>query len=128
MNYRLTKSERLHAEKLIKELFHEGSSFFLYPFKILFLRKIELAGQTNQVLISVSKKKIKRATGRNLIKRRVREAYRINKQILAPNGILLGFIFVGNPEMPFSEIEIKMANALAKLSKEISENNHSHES
>ncbi|WP_026951758.1 ribonuclease P protein component [Algoriphagus mannitolivorans] len=128
MNYRLTKSERLHAEKLIKELFHEGSSFFLYPFKVLFLRKIELSGQTNQVLISVSKKKIKRATGRNLIKRRVRESYRLNKHLLPQDGVILGFIFVGNPEMPFSEIQAKMAQTLSKLSKEISENPLSHDS
>ena len=60
MNFNLPKSERLHAEKRIKELFNEGSSFFLYPFKVIFLRKIDLAGQANQVLFSVSKKKIKR--------------------------------------------------------------------
>lgn len=119
MNFKLSKSERLHAEKLIKELFNEGSSFFLYPFKILFLSKKELKGQTNQVLFSVSKKKIKKATGRNFIKRRLREAYRLNKTIFPPNGILLGFIFVGNPEMSFSEIEPRMKLALEKLNKEL---------
>lgn len=118
MNYRLTKSERLHADKLIKELFNEGSSFFLYPFKVLLLRKIELAGQTNQVLISVSKKKIKKAAGRNYIKRRVREAYRIHKQILNSDGMLIGFIFVGKPEMSFGEIEPKMIQILSKIAQD----------
>ncbi|TDQ17663.1 ribonuclease P protein component [Algoriphagus boseongensis] len=118
MNYRLTKSERLHADKLIKELFNEGSSFFLYPFKVLLLRKIELAGQTNQVLISVSKKKIKKAAGRNYIKRRVREAYRIHKQILDSDGMLIGFIFVGKPEMSFGDIEPKMIQILSKIAQD----------
>ncbi len=118
MNYRLPKSERLHAEKLIKELFNEGSSFFLYPFKVIFLRKIDLSGQTNQVLFSVSKKKIKRANGRNFIKRRLREAYRLNKHVLHSDGIILGFIFVGKAEMSFAEIEPKMIQALNKLSEE----------
>ncbi|PZV76775.1 ribonuclease P protein component [Algoriphagus aquaeductus] len=128
MNFKLPKSERLNAEKLIKELFNEGSSFFLYPFKVLFLNKKELDGQTNQVMFSVSKKKIKKASGRNFIKRRMREAYRLNKSILSSNGILLGLIFVGNPEMSFSEIEPKMKLALEKLQKEISQNHSEHDS
>lgn len=118
MNQRLPKSERLHAEKLIKELFNEGSSFFLYPFKIVLLRKIDLTGQANQVLFSVSKKKIKRANGRNFIKRRLKEAYRLNKHILPPDGIILGFIFVGKAGMSFAEIEPKMVQALTRLSQE----------
>lgn len=119
MNFRLPKSERLHADKLIKELFHEGSSFFLYPFKVIFLRKIDLSGQTNQILISVSKKKIKKANGRNYIKRRVREAYRLQKHSLSSDGLLIGFIFVGNPEMTFSEISPKMSQVLSKLALEL---------
>lgn len=122
MNYRLPKSERLHAEKLIKELFNEGSSFFLYPFKVIFLRKIDLSGQANQVLFSVSKKKIKRANGRNFIKRRLKEAYRLNKHLLSADGIILGFIFVGKVEMSFAEIEPKMIQALNKLHQELPQN------
>lgn len=119
MNYRLPKSERLHAEKLIKELFNEGSSFFLYPFKVIFLRKIDLSEQANQVLFSVSKKKIKRANGRNYIKRRLKEAYRLNKHVLPSDGIILGFIFVGKAEMSFAEIEPKMIQALSRLNQEL---------
>lgn len=122
MNYRLPKSERLHAEKLIKELFNEGSSFFLYPFKVLFIKKIDLSGQTNQVLFSVSKKKIKRANGRNFIKRRLKEAYRLNKAILPQEGILIGFIFVGKAEMSFAEIQPKMIQALNRLNQELLQN------
>lgn len=118
MNFRLPKSERLHADKLIKELFNEGSSFFLYPFKVVYLRKIDLAGQANQVLVSVSKKKIKKASGRNFIKRRVKEAYRLNKHLLQANGFILGFIFVGKPEMTFSEIEPRLIQILQKLTLE----------
>lgn len=122
MNYRLPKSERLHAEKLIKELFSEGSSFFLYPFKVVFLRKVDLSGQTNQVLFSVSKKKIKRANGRNFIKRRLREAYRLNKHLLPSDGIILGVIFVGKLDMSFAEIQPKMIQALIRLNQEIPHN------
>jgi ribonuclease P protein component len=82
MNSQLPKNERLHSKKLIKELFDKGSSFFLYPFKVMVLDINIDIQETNQVLFSVSKKKLKKAVDRNLIKRRMREAYRLNKQIL----------------------------------------------
>jgi ribonuclease P protein component len=125
MNYRLPKTERLHAEKVIKELFNEGSSFFLYPFKVVFLKKADLAGQVNQVLFSVSKKKIRRANGRNYIKRRLKEAYRLNKHVLPADGIILGFIFVGKADMTFGEIQPKMIQALTRLDQELFHNSPS---
>ncbi|GMQ27207.1 ribonuclease P protein component [Algoriphagus sp. oki45] len=120
MNLRLPKSERLHADKLIKELFNEGSSFFLYPFKVVFLNKEKKEGEVNQILISVSKKKLKKAVDRNRVKRKIREAYRLNKHKLSPVGMMLGFIFVGSPEINYSELESKMIASLEKLQKEIS--------
>ena len=128
MKYTLPKSERLHAEKSIKELFEKGSSFFLYPFKIIFLGEEGLGLGPNQVLFSVSKKKIKKATGRNFIKRRLKEAYRLNKSLLPPSGLLLGFIFVGDPKMSFAELEPKMKQVLQRLPSEMSKNLGSHDS
>lgn len=122
MNFKLPKNERLHAEKLIKELFNKGSSFFLYPFKVLFIKKAELNTQPNQVLFSVSKKKIKKAVGRNFIKRRLKEAYRLNKHIIPPDGIIVGLIFVGKAEMPFAEIQPKMIQVLNRLKQELPQN------
>lgn len=128
MKYSLPKSERLHAEKSIKELFEKGSSFFLYPFKIMFWVGEGLEGTSNQVLFSVSKKKIKKATGRNYIKRRLKEAYRLNKSLLPPAGLLLGFVFVGEAKMSFGEIEPKMKLVLQKLPNELSKNLAKHDS
>jgi ribonuclease P protein component len=61
MEYTLPKSERLHAEKSIKELFEKGSSFFLYPFKVMVLAEGKEWEGVNQALFSVAKKKIKKA-------------------------------------------------------------------
>ena len=127
MEYTLPKSERLHAEKSIKELFEKGSSFFLYPFNVIVLAAGEELDAVNQALFSVSKKKIKKATGRNFIKRRMKEAYRLNKTLLAPAGISLGFIFVGDPSMTFGEMEPKMKLALQKVQKEVSKNQEDHD-
>ena len=128
MKYSLPKSERLHAEKSIKELFDKGSSFFLYPFKIVFWVGEGLEDTSNQVLISVSKKKIKKATGRNYIKRRLKEAYRLNKSMLPPTGLLLGFVFVGEAKMSFGELEPKMKLVLQKLPNELSKYLGKHDS
>jgi len=128
MEYTLPKSERLHAEKSIKELFDKGSSFFLYPLKVMFWAGEELVESPNQVLFSVSKKKIKKATGRNYIKRRLKEAYRLNKSLLPPSGLLLGFIFVGEANMSFGELEPKMKQVLQRVPSELSKNLGNHDS
>ncbi|MDR7132504.1 ribonuclease P protein component [Algoriphagus sp. 4150] len=129
MNYRLPKSERLHADKLIKELFNEGSSFFLYPFKVQFFVKKDLGSGTPQVLFSVSKKKIKKAVGRNFVKRRMREAYRLNKSLIPFSApfMSVGLIYVSSDLMEFSEIQTKLILALKKLAGIVSENQKQHE-
>jgi ribonuclease P protein component len=124
MNYRLPKSERLYADKLIKELFNEGSSFFLYPFKVLFYVKGEVEKGTVQVLFSVSKKKIKKAVGRNLVRRRIKEVYRLNKSFLGLDGkqISIGLVYVSSDLMEFADLQPKMIAILKKLSLLLSQN------
>src|ERR1700749_3235213 len=78
--YTFTKEERLCNQKLIDQLFHNGSSFLCYPFKVSWLIATDPQLFPAQVLFSVSKKRYKKAVDRNLIKRRIREAYRLHKQ------------------------------------------------
>jgi ribonuclease P protein component len=117
MDRKFPKTERLHSRKLIKELFDKSSSFFLYPFKVIFLPAIP--GETNQVLISVSKKKLRRAVHRNLIKRRIREAYRLNKYLLQSDepsiSKRIGLIYVSSDRMEFVDIQKKLIRILSKL-------------
>ena len=81
MNTTLTKPERLHSFGAIRRLFKEGQSGFVYPFRSMFY--IEDAAQTEAaILFSTPKKFHKRANKRNTIRRRMREAYRLNKEIL----------------------------------------------
>lgn len=75
-----TKEERLRSRLLIGRIFADGASFFLYPFAIHYLElPLDSLPFPSQMTISVAKKRFKRAVDRNLLKRRLREIYRLNK-------------------------------------------------
>jgi ribonuclease P protein component len=127
MNYRLPKNERLHSQKAIKELFDKGSSFFLYPFKVLFLPQPLDSTETIQVLFSVSKKKIKKAVHRNQVKRRIKEAYRLNKNILGDpkkSHLHIALIYVSSDIASYPKIESSVQKILKKLAESSDESNH----
>lgn len=73
------KEERLSSKKIVDKLFSEGKSFAIHPFRVVWLNYDLKSEYPAQILISIPKKKIKRAVDRNLLKRRIREAYRKNK-------------------------------------------------
>lgn len=118
--FTFTKAERLSKEKLIKELFEKGSSFYLYPFKVVHRPspdQSEIA--VHQVLISVSTRQFKRAVDRNKIKRRVREAYRLQKEIIQsrPEKGIFSFIYTAKEILPYAEIKSKLFLVLEKIKK-----------
>lgn len=96
----LTRAERLRSLKVIRRLFEEGRSGFVYPFRYLWLAaedegttEIDKASTTEvvsggvEVLFSVPKRFLKRANKRNLVRRRAKEAYRLGKgEIVAAAG------------------------------------------
>lgn len=81
MRLSLNKHERLKSKKLIDELFADGQSMKAFPLKVVF-KEIQAAESTKAPIlfgVTVGKRIFKRAVDRNLLKRRMREAYRINK-------------------------------------------------
>ena len=118
-DFKFPKSERLRLKNLIESLFKEGKSFFIYPFKVLHLQAPE-THTSNQVLVTVPSKKIKKAVDRNEIKRRIREAYRLNKHTIENNfandcHLLIGYIYVSDEILDFDIIEIKLKKTLNRL-------------
>ena len=116
------KEERLCSRKYLDLLFKNGSSFLLYPFRVSYRFVDQTAAFPVQVVINVPKKRYKHAVDRNLLKRRIREAYRLQKQdglyeLLPENNelLLLSLQFVGKQKYEFSFIEKKLSAVLKKL-------------
>lgn len=123
--YTFTKEERLCNKRLIDELFHSGSSFLVYPFKVSWLIAANPQSHQAQVLFSVPKKRFKHAVDRNLLKRRMREAYRLNKEqyLYLPlkdkdKQIVFSVGYIGKEIADYAFIEkkmLKLLNSLAQL-------------
>ena len=110
------KKERLSKEKNIQELFGKGSSFYLYPFKVFFMKNPDPAYPVHQVLISVSKKNFKKAVDRNLIKRRIREAYRLNKnQLSEQNKLLIAYLYSVKEILPSAQIHERLIKTFKRF-------------
>lgn len=116
------KEERLSSRKQIGELIDKGSSFFLYPFRIVWLEVDTPSTYPAQLLISVSKKRFKRAVDRNRIKRLIREAYRLQKEealyswYRSSNKTLLMMVsYTGKTIFTAKEVADKLNNCLLRF-------------
>ncbi len=113
--YRFPKQEKITSKKKIEELFRIGFFFYFKDFRIGHLVSSEEV-EHHKVLISVSKKNVKRAVDRNLIKRRIREAYRLNKHLLRDiRPLYLGFIYLSRTVLTFHEIESQLIQSMKRL-------------
>ena len=115
------KNERLCSQKIIGNLFQKGNSFTLFPVRIYWQITTSEQFSPARIAISIPKKKFKKAVDRNLIKRRIKEAYRKNKQNLYHDlksknlNIVFILIYLAHDLMAYPELEEEMILTLQKL-------------
>jgi ribonuclease P protein component len=122
MRQSLKKTERLKKRDDIQRLFKQGDSIYEHPIKLYHL-KVEKEDDPSALLfgVSVPKKKFKRAVDRNLLKRRIREAYRQHNAALKAHfndrevKLLVMPVFLDNEIADYSLIEGKIILLLQRL-------------
>ena len=121
----LSKTERLNKQKAIDKLFAgKARSFSLFPLRVVYLPLDELEAQA-AILVSVPKKRFKRAVKRNRVKRQIREAYRLSKHILLPVlqqqecRLAIAFIYLSDSPATTKQVEERMALALTRIAEQL---------
>ncbi len=120
--YTFRKEERLCNKRLLEELFHKGSSFLCYPYRVSWRLADAAQSVPVQVVFPVPKKRYKHAVDRNLIRRRMREAYRLHKQqkmyeflTQANIKLTLSLSYIGKEIEPYTLMEKKMLKLFNQL-------------
>jgi ribonuclease P protein component len=109
----------LKSRKLIDQLFSQGKSFSIAPFRVFYLHAGPLP--LLQAGFGLSGRNFKRAVDRNRVKRLTREAYRLQKQklqdrVLQNNRPLAVFFIYTGKELPaYPVLYEKMGLILQRL-------------
>jgi ribonuclease P protein component, eubacterial len=122
----LNKAERLNSKNTIDELFSgNNKSFSAYPLRVVYMPVEKKEYALASILISVPKKRFKRAVKRNKVKRQIREGYRKNKHELLnvlkekEFGLAIAFIYLSNEIQPTEAIEETIKKILNKIIEKI---------
>lgn len=127
MDYKLNKDEKLTSRTAINLLFGEGKSLMAFPVRAAY--RLRPAGEHPvQFLISIPKKRIRRAVNRVMLRRRIREAYRLNRRELllakldGKNcGVDIAFVYLDNSPAPYDVINEKIRLLLSRIATAASE-------
>lgn len=112
-----SKEERITNKTVIDKLFKSGKRIGMYPFDVRYI--IERKNLFNKVLVTAAKGKIKSSVKRNLLKRRIKESYRLNKNILNQNvKCNIAFIYSSDKILSYNDINNSLIKILKKISSE----------
>ena len=118
----LPKEERLCSRKALEELFGGGhQSVSAFPVRAVYMpNEVGVV----RVMVSVSKRYFKRAVKRNRIKRQLREAYRLQKELLQPltGGLDIAFLWTSDEQLPTEKVFQKMQTLLQRIHESVSAN------
>ena len=111
----LPKSEHLCGKSAIAGLMDHGRGGTEGCIRYKFLLRTDGA-DASRILVSVPKRSFKRAVKRNLLKRRIRESYRLQKQLL-PVPVDVLFVYLPREVLPFADIYAAMTAVLTAIAR-----------
>ena len=119
-SFKFPKEERLTSKKVIQQLFSEGKSVFSYPVKLVYLPHPPSAHVPAKVLVTIPKKNFRKATSRNYLKRLLREAYRVQKNLLLQKSskslpAAMAIIYVGKDLQASEQLQSRLSYLLKKV-------------
>lgn len=119
---RLYKREKLCSRTAIARTFDCGHSIMAYPLRAVYLLGPGRPEAPARFMITIPKKKIHTAVERVVLRRRTREAYRLNRQLLLPaleaagRSVDVAFIYLAKGDAaPYAVLEEKMRDILTRL-------------
>ncbi len=114
------KSERLCSKVQIEKLFQEGKVIKQYPLQVIYRINHDTPAWP-QLLITVPKKRFKRANKRNRVKRLIRESYRLQKHLFfsGQEKLHIGIIYLSSDLPDFDFLQKKLNLALQRCKNEL---------
>lgn len=137
--FTLRKSAKLRHRTLVRTLFEKGKSVYVGPLRLTYrpLSAGQLAGSFRgevpdligpvQLMITVPKKKRRHAVDRVLMRRRIREAFRLQyhplRRLIEENPdirtLSIGIVYMDSFNFDMNEIYSSMGRAIDKLIKRL---------
>lgn len=115
IRHTLPKKERLCGKTGISKLLADGKHGNIPGFRFCYLSGNQM--EYNRIMVSVPKKIFKRAVKRNLLKRRIRESWRLQKESLNATGVDILFTYSTKEILKFEDIQAAVAKVIEKINK-----------
>ena len=113
IRHTLPKKERLCGKTGISKLLADGKHGNIPGFRFCYLSENQL--EYNRIMVSVPKKIFKRAVKRNLLKRRIRESWRLQKETLNATGVDILFTYSTKEILKFEDVQAAVAKIIEKI-------------
>lgn len=135
------KSGRLRLRTLVEGLFAEGNTLYEYPLRVTW-RKLDAAQLQEafrhgvpegigplQVLITVPKRKLRHAVDRVKMRRRIREAWRLNRHPLEEAAatdpslrtLCVAIVYMHAGLLPYADVEKKVRKVVRRLAAKLND-------